>query len=435
MVEMIGEQLRRARQDRKLSLEQAALATHIRVHYLVALEAGDFSQLPSRAQARGFLRAYAGYLGLDPEMPLAQVNGEQPLQPAAELAADQGDALDAGTEILGEDQRAFVQIGETLRAQREVLGFTLDDVERHTHVRQHYLQALEAGNLDGLPSPVQGRGMLNNYASFLGLDPDPLLLKFAEGLQARLAARQAARPKPRPTRRARVATGRLRRLFATDFLVGGVLVLFLASFVVWGAIRINAMRSVEEAPSATILSIAEALQPTPAPVLSPTPTASLAPDSGQTTAGAPPTIAVAVEVTQTGEETGVPGAGEANGQTQATPGLVEGGGSVQVYLTVYQRAWVRISVDGEVELEGRVLPGSAYSFAGKERIEILTGNGAALQVFFNQQDLGLMGIYGEVVNRVFTLEGVQLPTPTITPTPTASPTVTPTPRQTATPAP
>jgi hypothetical protein len=33
--------------------------------------------------------------------------------------------------------------------------------------------------------------MLSNYAIFLGFDPEPLLLRFAEGLQANLAARQA----------------------------------------------------------------------------------------------------------------------------------------------------------------------------------------------------------------------------------------------------
>ncbi|HZD56498.1 MAG TPA: hypothetical protein VE136_07240, partial [Anaerolineales bacterium] len=64
---------------------------------------------------------------------------------------------------------------------------------------------------------------------------------------------------------------------------------------------------------------------------------------------------------------------------------------------------------------------------------ILTGNGAALQVFFNQQDLGTLGIYGEVVDRVFTPQGMVLPTPS--PTPTTLPTATPEPQLTGTPMP
>ena len=50
--------------------------------------------------------------------------------------------------------------------------------------------------MDGLPSPVQGRGMLNNYAAFLGMNADRLLLQFAEGLQAQLDARRSLSPEP-----------------------------------------------------------------------------------------------------------------------------------------------------------------------------------------------------------------------------------------------
>jgi hypothetical protein len=103
---------------------------------------------------------------------------------------------------------------------------------------------------------------------------------------------------------------------------------------------------------------------------------------------------------------------------------------VQVYVTVQERAFMRASVDGKIEFEGRVLPGSAYTFQGKDRIEILTGNGAALQVFYNQQDQGPLGLFGQVIDRVFTSQGVLTPTATITPTSTVtsrpSPTVKPT---------
>jgi hypothetical protein len=94
---------------------------------------------------------------------------------------------------------------------------------------------------------------------------------------------------------------------------------------------------------------------------------------------------------------------------------------------------MQVKVDGKVEFEGRVLPGNAYSFAGNDRVEILTGNGAALQVFFNQQDQGSMGLFGQVVNRIYTVEGVQTPTPTITPSVTPTPRTSPTPLQTPTP--
>jgi hypothetical protein len=260
--------------------------------------------------------------------------------------------------------------------------------------------------------------MLSNYAAFLGMDPEPLLLNFADGLQARLAAAQAAHPKPkRVARRPARALVVFQRWFSIDFLLGGLLVASLAAFVVWGAIRITGMRTGEE-PDATVPSIAEALMPTPEPFLSPTPGLSEEPTAEEGTGAPAPTMVIAVEPTGLVQgETDVP---QEASTEDGTPEPASSGGSLQVYLTVHQRAWVRVIVDGEVVFEGRMLPGSAYAYDGSEQIEIITGNGAALQVFYNQRDLGRLGIYGEVVDRIFTLEGELLPTPTITPTPTAT---------------
>lgn len=416
MSSSVGEQLRLARQENGITLEQVARDTHIRLHYLQAMEAGDFQRLPSRAQARGFTRAVADYLGIDAEPLLAILEGEDegPVsvpEPQAETTQRVPPQEDAAASAMSE-------IGQRLKQQREVLGLSLDDVERHTHIRRHYLVALEEGNLEGLPSPVQGRGMLSNYAAFLGMDPEPVLLKFADGLQARLAAaRAASQKKKRATRRPSRAFVIAQRWFSLDFLLGGLLVVSLAAFVIWGAIRISAMRTVAE-PETTVPSIAQALMPTPEPALTPTPSLSPEPTAEAGVEEQLPTVAVAVEATEpVGEETE-----EIQEVTveEGTPELPSSAGSLQVYLTVHQRAWVRVIVDGEVAFEGRMLPGSAYAYDGREQIEIITGNGAALQVFYNQRDLGRLGIYGEVVDRIFTLEGEVLPTPTITPTPTAT---------------
>lgn len=61
----IGEALRRAREEKGITLRQAEEATKIRLKYLDALEREEFGQLPGRVYALGFLRTYAQYLGLD----------------------------------------------------------------------------------------------------------------------------------------------------------------------------------------------------------------------------------------------------------------------------------------------------------------------------------------------------------------------------------
>jgi cytoskeletal protein RodZ len=65
-VSPLGEILQRARQERGISIEDAERATRIPRRYLEALEQENLSILPAPVYARGFLRSYSGYLGLDP---------------------------------------------------------------------------------------------------------------------------------------------------------------------------------------------------------------------------------------------------------------------------------------------------------------------------------------------------------------------------------
>jgi len=60
----VGELLKAARGEQKISLAEASRATKIHQRFLQALEANDFTALPSPTSARGFLKNYAEYLGL-----------------------------------------------------------------------------------------------------------------------------------------------------------------------------------------------------------------------------------------------------------------------------------------------------------------------------------------------------------------------------------
>ncbi len=62
----LGETLRRARTSKGVTFEDAERVTRIPRKYLEALELENFGILPAPVYARGFLRSYAGYLGLDP---------------------------------------------------------------------------------------------------------------------------------------------------------------------------------------------------------------------------------------------------------------------------------------------------------------------------------------------------------------------------------
>ncbi len=240
MPDTIGQQLKQARLGKNLSIDDAVQATRIRAHYIQALEADDFESLPSAAQTRGFLKLYSEFLDLSlddlliqqrkttsvseniPDLVTSQdmdVNkaGSFP-EPETKLDAPEtikknsstagrrtrkvpeivtqpsqalylpenehdlsdkslgiGDTTGSPASLLS--QSLFSAIGMALRQRREALSLSLEEIERHIHVRKHYLDALETGEYDHLPSSVQARGMLQNYAGFLGLDVDTLLLK------------------------------------------------------------------------------------------------------------------------------------------------------------------------------------------------------------------------------------------------------------------
>lgn len=61
----VGSILQEARISKKLSLEQAETTTKIRLKFLRSIESDDYTDLPSVSYAKGFVKNYSEYLGLD----------------------------------------------------------------------------------------------------------------------------------------------------------------------------------------------------------------------------------------------------------------------------------------------------------------------------------------------------------------------------------
>lgn len=73
-------------------------------------------------------------------------------------------------------------IGHQLQQARIAKKQSLAKISRLIHIRENYLEAMERDALGELPSPVQARGFLRLYWSYLGLPEDALeeLLKTDE---------------------------------------------------------------------------------------------------------------------------------------------------------------------------------------------------------------------------------------------------------------
>ncbi len=298
-----------------------------------------------------------------------------------------------------------------MRKRRELLSLTLEEIERHTHVRAVFAKALEEGNFEQLPSMVQTRGMLTTYGTFLDLDTDELLLRFADALQAGHRARYPEKTggERKPTV-VRSTLPSLRSFMAGDMLYGLVIVLMMLVLVVWGLGRVFAQQA-EQVALPTAPSIADVLVGTPLP-----------------TSVQEVTLIPAADTPFALAETGTP---------EATLELPTPNLNINVALNIIaaERTYMRVLVDGQEVFNGRVLPGNAYPFEAVESIQVLTGNGAALRVTYNGRDMGLLGTFGEVADFIYTVDSVITPTPPAPPTATSTPNVTATPSPTPSPTP
>jgi cytoskeletal protein RodZ len=433
------------RLEQELSLDQISSEIFVKVHYLEALENNQFELLPSDVQGKGFLRLYAKYLDLPVDQLIIswenkQLINNQSIESDTEqvqkksttgqeedtsnnltLPLEKYDNLLNGTTTVPDisslpaSQIIFKEIGNQLREQREKLSISLFDVEKYTRLKPNQIADLENGKIEELPSPVQAKGMLNNYATFLQVDSEKLLLKFADGLQAQLAEKRSTGSKGSISQTVqRKSPAGFQKLFTLDLVIGSSMILFLLLFSIWGLIQISSSGS--EPMDIDAPEIVEMLQVTP----------SLQIDESLTSL--PPTsVEPGVSQTQVGEENQL-----LNGTEQITETIPADDAPIQLYIVAVQRAYLKVIVDGNTEFDGRTTPGNAYQFSGDELIELTTGNAGAIQVFHNQNNLGSLGFVGEVVRLQFEITGIITPTPQFTATSTSTPVSTVTLQPTAT---
>ena len=284
----------------------------------------------------------------------------------------------------------FKEIGVELRQRRELLSLNLQEVERNTHVKAHYLDALEKGAIDKLPSTVQTRGMLSNYATFLDLDVDALLLRFADALQARHREKNPQKPARKPGQPIVAPIPSIRSFIAGDMIFGIGIAVLLVGFSIWGVSRVLTIQSQREVQP-TAPSISDVLLASPDPSQF-TATPELLP------AQIPGEVTVTIVIPTQNLDV-----------------------NVQVNLVAVERTYMRVIVDGEEIFNGRVVPGTAYPYQAENQIEVLVGSGAAIRTVYNGRDLGLMGTFGQVVNNIYLAE--EIITPTALPSPTVTSTV------------
>ena len=176
----LGNTLSRARRARAITLEDVERDTHVSKRYLEALENEDFSIFPAPVYARGFLRTYSRYLGLNPEeliriFPSGELTVD--ITPLPTVTRPPAELINVNWLVAG--LVAIFLLGAGLLLLRAgddpALTSPLDEAAGQSTLTQTTAGgAVEAPASGGSASPVQGRAISpirpGLYPDFVGAD-------------------------------------------------------------------------------------------------------------------------------------------------------------------------------------------------------------------------------------------------------------------------
>lgn len=285
-------------------------------------------------------------------------------------------------------------LGRQLRQTRESHGLTLDDAVENLRIRRAVLEAFELGDFD-VPgaSEVQVRGFVRNYARFLHLNEEAVLMDYEAALvdARKMAKRREDRRRARlgdsaQTQRAipavslvrpptplpmppRSRAARARRPRSSG---GGGMVLMFVGMMVGSATLTGTFF--------LVLYLLYQMFPV------------IADDSGGVEQGilVPPVVTFTPAPGTSGERGGAPTVG------------------VLVALEGRQNGWMQVTIDGRPLAARPIGNGERVEYVANTEIIVETSDAATFEVAYNDEQLGMVGQTGQPVRVVFSRDSFAL---------------------------
>lgn len=303
-------------------------------------------------------------------------------------------------------------LGAQLKSVRRTAKLSLAQVEQQTKIRQNFLIALEKGNYEEFSGEVYVRGLLENYAKFLGFPVDEVLAQYKRERGITVGATE---PEPLPS--ISVGGGTLGRRAAGLTITPKTIYAGIVALLLFIAI-------------AYILSqVLGFASPPKLEVTAPAPNAAINVDSvdveGATDSGAE--LAINNQPVPTDSDGNfkervrlLPGtnilrisAKNQRGrervvsrsvvlqvpQAAVSPSPSPPAAPTGLLLTVKigpNSAYVTIVADGQQAFQGLLLPNAEQTITANQRILLTTSNGGSTNVTLNGQDKGAAGREGQV---------------------------------------
>lgn len=298
------------------------------------------------------------------------------------------------------------ELGHILREARETKGFTLREVQDQTRISSRFLEALEIGDFDRLPTPTHVRGFLRNYARFLGLDPEPLLERYEFSQTQRPSRRQqpiivdttrpvaSALEEPPDNHpffdpvNVEVDTAYQRSNGGSESILRLVIIVALLGLLYLAGQRFlpiilgqgDGTEALTERITEAVQNITNQEEPTPEP----TPTDEVGASS---------------VVLPTGRNDIPEGDPTPTATRPPLPATME---TIELEIIILERAWMEVTVDGNVLFSGIArTTDPPYEWTANDEVRLNTGNAIGVSVTINGVQLGPLGGRGEQKEEVW----------------------------------
>ncbi|MBI1240004.1 MAG: DUF4115 domain-containing protein [Alphaproteobacteria bacterium] len=346
---------------------------------------------------------------------------------ASRSAADT-DRRKSGTRDSADDGSAPKEtIGAELRAARLRLGEDVASISEQLRIRKEHIEAIEAGNLAGLPGKTYAIGFVRAYAEYLGLDPVEAVRRFKEEIGAK--TERADLVFPDPSDDAKLSQGSI------------LLLAVLLGAGIWGGwyLSVSGDRVVSEVvpdvperlqastPAPNAVAVAPAPLPTGENAVATEGSPGLAAE-GETAAatgeeaaaadeeGAGDTVTAALDPAAAEAEDTAPTAPEGVGPAPAdaapaadeTASVVPSSATGQIYgaqhsdarivVVAKQDTWLRIEdQSGQVYINRSIRAGDAYRAPNRPGLILIARDAGSLDLFVDGAGVGAAGPSGMVL--------------------------------------
>jgi cytoskeleton protein RodZ len=303
------------------------------------------------------------------------------------------------------------QPGATLAAQREAMGWTVEQVAEQLKLAVRQVVAIEAGDYAALPSPAVTRGFVRAYAKILRLDPAPLVAMCPMDNPPPADAGGAVRGnRPTSFSHSRYPTHGKRTSLPLAW-IAGVVVVAAAGFAAWhfglvkmpGSETVATNDAVVTAPAETTTGAAtQANDPVHNPTVPlisvPAPADANAPGAASAAPATTPPAAPAATTTAPATTAAATPAATAPAET---PAAVPTAGANTLVLNVREDSWIEVKPQGGKALISRLVrAGSTETVEVPGAATLVVGNPTAVTATLRGAAVALPPVPGKTISRV-----------------------------------